>query len=60
MKSNIQNKYVSATQNRKGVAAVEAAVVLPMMLILVLGTIEMGTALRASTICNRRFVKRAV
>ncbi|MGB4708981.1 MAG: TadE family protein [Fuerstiella sp.] len=50
MKSNIQNKYVSATQNRKGVAAVEAAVVLPMMLILVLGTIEMGTALRASTI----------
>ena len=36
--------------SRRGVAAIEAAVVLPMMLILVLGTIEMGTALRASTI----------
>ena len=37
-------------QNRRGVAAVECAVVLPMFLILTLGTIEMGTALRASTI----------
>lgn len=36
--------------SRSGVAAVEAAVVLPVMLILTLGTIEMGTALRASTI----------
>lgn len=35
---------------RRGVAAVECAVVLPMFLILTLGTIEMGTALRASTI----------
>jgi len=38
------------TRQRRGIAAVEAAVVLPMMLILTLGTIEMGTALRASTI----------
>ena len=37
-------------EKRRGVAAVEAAVVLPMFLILTLGTIEMGTALRASTI----------
>ena len=36
--------------SRRGVAALEAAVVTPMLLILVLGTIEMGTALRASTI----------
>jgi len=35
---------------REGVAAVEAAVVLPMLLILVLGLIEIGTAMRASTI----------
>ena len=35
---------------RKGVAAVECAVVLPVMMILVLGTIELGTALRAQTI----------
>ncbi|MEO2014747.1 MAG: TadE family protein [Fuerstiella sp.] len=39
-----------AAHNRSGVAVLEAAVVLPMMLILVLGTIEMGSALRASTI----------
>ncbi len=40
----------SSSHSRKAVAVVEAAVVLPMMLILVLGTIEMGSALRASTI----------
>ncbi|MCP4174122.1 MAG: pilus assembly protein [Fuerstiella sp.] len=38
------------TSSRKAVAVVEAAIVLPVMLILVLGTIEMGSALRASTI----------
>ena len=38
------------TQNRKGVAAVECAIVLPIMMVLVLGLIEIGTALRASTI----------
>jgi len=37
-------------EKRRGVAALEAAVVTPMLLVLVLGTIEMGTALRASTI----------
>lgn len=37
-------------QSRRGVAAVECAVVLPVFLILTLGTIEMGAALRASTI----------
>ena len=46
-KRSIVAKY---RRNRDGVAALEAAVVMPMMLILVLGTIEMGTALRASTI----------
>lgn len=39
-----------STQDRRGVAAVECAVVLPMMLVLVLGLIELGTALRATTI----------
>lgn len=43
-------RHSDRAQSRRGIAAVEAAVVLPMMLILTLGTIEMGTALRASTI----------
>ena len=47
---NIQQRHGSSDERRRGVAALEAAVVMPMMLILVLGTIEMGTALRASTI----------
>lgn len=37
-------------ESRRGIAAVEAAVVTPVLLVLVLGTIEMGSALRASTI----------
>ena len=36
--------------SRRGIAALEAAVVTPMLLMLVLGTIEMGSALRASTL----------
>ncbi|MEQ9407978.1 MAG: pilus assembly protein, partial [Fuerstiella sp.] len=44
------NRSKDLQQSRRGVAALEAAVVTPMLLILVLGTIEMGTALRASTI----------
>lgn len=36
--------------SRRGVAAVEAAVIMPMLIMLVMGTIEIGTALRASTI----------
>ncbi|GAB5442942.1 MAG: hypothetical protein Fues2KO_32910 [Fuerstiella sp.] len=40
----------AAQQKRRGVAALEAAIITPVLLILVLGTIEMGTALRASTI----------
>ncbi|MCA9049448.1 MAG: pilus assembly protein [Planctomycetaceae bacterium] len=39
-----------AGAGRRGVAVIEAAVILPVMLVLVLGTIEMGTALRAGTI----------
>ena len=46
MRHNRQTK----TNDRRGVAALEAAVVTPMLLVLVLGTIEMGSALRASTI----------
>jgi len=41
---------IPAAQLRQGVAVVECAIVLPVMLVLVLGTIELGTALRASTI----------
>jgi len=37
-------------QKRSGVAAVECAVVLPLFLTLLLGSVEIGTALRASTI----------
>lgn len=40
----------TSDQDRRGIAALEAAVVMPVMIILVLGTIEMGTALRAGTI----------
>ncbi len=43
-------KIHKRTENRKGIAAVECAVMLPVMLVLVLGLIELGTALRASTI----------
>lgn len=50
MKRFSTNPSASHQNKRRGVAAVEAAVVLPMFLILTLGTIEMGTALRASTI----------
>ncbi|MEO2032446.1 MAG: TadE/TadG family type IV pilus assembly protein [Planctomycetaceae bacterium] len=37
-------------EQRRGVAAVECAIVLPVMLVLVLGLVEIGTALRATTI----------
>ena len=37
-------------ENRSGVAAVECAVVLPLFLTLLLGSVEIGTALRATTI----------
>ena len=52
MKSTRQHNHRPGVDpgSRKAAAVVEAAVVLPMMLILVLGTIEMGSALRASTI----------
>ncbi|MCH2210330.1 MAG: pilus assembly protein [Fuerstiella sp.] len=36
--------------DRTGIATVECAIILPMMLVLVLGLIELGTALRATTI----------
>ncbi len=45
-----QRSSKTKNQSRRGVAALEAAVVTPMLLVLVLGTIEIGTALRASTI----------
>lgn len=44
-----RNHYIQKN-DRKGVAAVECAIMLPIMMVLVLGLIEMGTALRASTI----------
>jgi Flp pilus assembly protein TadG len=52
MRTTRQHHYRNGvdTSRRKAAAVIEAAVVLPMMLILVLGTIEMGSALRASTI----------
>ncbi len=37
-------------QSRRGAAMMECAITLPMLLILVLGILEIGTALRASTI----------
>ncbi|MEZ6132571.1 MAG: pilus assembly protein [Planctomycetaceae bacterium] len=40
----------SSATSRRGVAAVEAAVIMPVLILLVMGTIEIGTALRASTI----------
>ncbi len=43
-------KQRTPTQNRSGIAAVECAIVMPLMLVLVLGLIELGIALRASTI----------
>lgn len=39
-------------QQRRGAALVEFAVVCPILLMLVLGTIELGTAMRASMILN--------
>lgn len=43
-------KMNPAGNRRRGVAAVECAVVLPLFLTLLLGSVEIGTALRASTI----------
>lgn len=45
-----RTRFSGQTSQRRGVAALEAAIITPVLLILVLGTIEMGTALRASTI----------
>jgi Flp pilus assembly protein TadG len=42
----------SRTAARSGVAVLEAAITLPLMLLLVLGTLEVGTGLRASTILS--------
>ena len=50
MKKFNTNCRSNSDQERRGIAALEAAVVMPVMIILVLGTIEMGTALRAGTI----------
>jgi len=46
----MRRRYPGQFDNRRGVAAVECAVVLPVLMVLVLGLIEMGTALRAATI----------
>lgn len=40
----------SAKDSRRGIAVTECAVMLPVLLIVVLGVLEIGTALRASTI----------
>lgn len=45
-----QFRQRNQVQNRSGIAVVECGIVLPVMLVLVLGLIEIGTALRASTI----------
>lgn len=45
-----RRKGIKLNSARSGIAALEAAIVTPVLLILVLGTIEMGSALRASTI----------
>ena len=46
-----QRQQVSANQShRKGAALMECAVMLPVLMIMVLGVLEIGSALRASTI----------
>ena len=46
-----QRKPVSANQaHRKGAALMECAIMLPVLMMMVLGTLEIGSALRASTI----------
>ena len=45
-----KNRRSRDQSSRQGVAAVEAALLLPVMIILVLGTIEMGIAMRAATV----------
>lgn len=45
-----RGRTVAGDKSRSGVAAVECAVVLPVLMLMVLGTIELGTALRAQTI----------
>ncbi len=49
MKKQIRQQHQST---RKGTAAVEFAVVLPLLLILIMGTIEIGFAMQASTVLN--------
>lgn len=46
----MRRQHQTQPDDRTGIAAVECAIVLPMMLVLVLGLIELGTALRATTI----------
>ena len=46
----LSNKIQNKEQSRRGVAAVEAAVCLPVLMLLIAGTIEMGIALRVKTV----------
>jgi len=50
MKSHHQKNRINHRTSRRGAAAVEAAVIMPVLILLVMGTIEIGTALRAGTI----------
>lgn len=50
MRNILRTKNKSSTQPRRGAAAVEAAVCLPFLVMVIMGTIEMGMALRVKTV----------
>ena len=47
-----RNSVAAERRNRKAAAMVECAITLPVLVVLVLGILEIGSALRASTILN--------
>ncbi len=50
MRNFIRKKQESNQQSRRGAAAVEAAFCLPFLVMVIMGTIEMGMALRVKTV----------
>lgn len=50
MRNIINNSGKASGKSRRGVAAVEAAVCLPVLVMVIMGTIEMGMALRVKTV----------